>query len=150
MHSDSKPGSMGGSLLRRQNATADSMRKFRSKEHDWKKGDTCVHLARFHLRRMGHSVPKLPPIASMLAAKRALEARGWATVADMLDAQPGLARITPAAMLLGDLAAAPSEDGMGALLVHIGMGRLMGWHDSAIGMVVLDIAPGDLLGAWRI
>lgn len=152
---DSNPGSMAkgsmtGSLLRRQNATADSMRKFRRKKHDWKAGDTCIHLARFHLKRMGHAVPKLPRITSLLSAKRALEERGWANVAQLLDAQPGLARIAPASMLLGDLAAADSECGMGAVLVHIGNGRLMGWHDAADGMVVLDIPPADLIGAWRV
>jgi len=144
------PGGMGHELLRRQMAAGATMNKFRKKKFEWKKGHTCVHLARFHLKKMGHAVPKMPPVASMLGAVRALEAKGWANTCDLLDAQPGLQRIPPARMLLGDLAVAPSEDGLGSILVNAGVGKLIGWHENAEGMVVIQIPLGDLLGAWRV
>jgi len=141
---------MASDLLRRQRATEATMAKYRHREHDWRDAVTCVHMARFHLRRMGHRPEALPRIRSGVAAARALRARGWASVADMLDAQPGLQRIPPAAMMLGDLAVVASEDGIGAIAVCAGPQKLIGWHELAEGMVVVDVRLDELDGAWRL
>lgn len=137
-------------LIRRQEATAATLAKFRSKAWSWQSGITCAHLARYHLRKMGHRPEPLPRLRSLIAARRALDARGWADVAAMLDAQPGLARIAPAQMALGDLAVLASGDDLGAIMVCTGPHKLIGWRDDVPEMVVLDIELGELTAAWRV
>ena len=137
-------------LIRRQEATAATMAKFRGKARSWESGITCAHLARFHLRKMGHRVEPLPRLRSLIAARRALDARGWADVTAMLDAQPGLLRIAPAQMALGDLATLESGDGLGAIMVCAGPHKLIGWRDDAPEMVVLDVELGELSAVWRV
>ena len=136
-------------LIRRQEATAATLRKFRAKEFEWKAGHTCVHLARFHLRAMGHKPPKLPPIRSALAARRALDARGWANVSAMLASL--LEPIAPAAMLLGDLAVVDQEEenGLGAILVSIAPHKLAGWDFRAEKLAVIDFDWSEISGAFR-
>lgn len=138
-------------LLRRQAACAATLAKYRDRAFDWRRGVTCVHMARFHLRRMGHKPEPLPGrVRSHVGAVRAMKDRGWQTVADMLDAQPGLARIAPAMMLPGDLAVAQGEQGLGAILICVGPHKLIGWREDAAGMVVLAVPLDQIDGAWRV
>ena len=137
-------------LLERQAAVAATLAKYRTRAFDWQAGHTCVHLARFHLRQMGHKPEPIPRLRSAIAARRALAERGWDSVADMLDAQPGLERIAPLAMLPGDLAVAADEDGFGAVLISAGGAKLLGWHEEADGMVVIDAHLDELTAAWRV
>lgn len=133
------------------------MAKFRHRAWDWKTGVTCVHMLRFHLWKMGHRPEPMPRIRSMVAAKRGLAERGCRDVSDLLDAQPGLVRIAPAQMLLGDLATVPGEDGpggLGAIFICDGSQKLMGWHAGGpeLGLTGICnvIIPFDQLdGAWR-
>jgi hypothetical protein len=92
----------------------------------------------------------LPRIRSLAGARRALAERGWANVAEMLDAQPGLMRIAAAEMLPGDLAVLNSGDDIGAIFVCAGAHKAIGWREDAPGMVVLDLSFGDIGGAWRV
>lgn len=134
--------------------------KYRAKPHDWKSGATCLHMIRFHLRQIGHKPERLPPIRSLTGAKRALKERGWDNMCDVLDAQPGLVRLPPAMARLGDVAVAPSADGIGAGLVFVGMSRdgranFIGWHETdeelgVVGMQVIKFALGECLGVWRV
>lgn len=131
--------------VRRRDATMATMTKYRHREHDWQAGIHCVAMARFHLRQLGHRPPTLPRIRSYLAAVRTLRQRGWQNCSDMLDAL--LPRRTPAALRLGDLAVAPSADGIGSIVIFTGS-KLLGWADGVEGMAVMEIGMGDLLGAW--
>jgi hypothetical protein len=138
-------------LVRRQAATTATMAKYRAAMFDWGKSVTCVHMARFHLRKMGHKPEPLPSrVRSAIGAKRALAERGWANTLDMLDAQPGLTRITPAMMWLGDLAVLESQDGFGAIFVCAGPQKLIGWLDAADSMLVVDVPLMHVDGAWRV
>lgn len=137
-------------LIRRQRATAATMAKFRAKAWSWQDGVTCVHLARFHLRQMGHRPEPMPRVRSLVAAKRALAERGCKTVSDLLDQQPGLMRIAPAQMLLGDLGMLPGLEGLGGIVVCAGPLKLLGWHEEAPGMEVLSAPLQNLIGAWRV
>jgi hypothetical protein len=138
-------------LLRRQKATAATLAKYRGQAFDWKKGITCVHMARFHLRQMGHKPAELPRMRGAIGARRALDERGWAGVADMLDAQQGLMRIAPAMMLLGDIAVLPADQGFDAIVVCEGGHKMLGWHEEwAGGMVEMEASLAHVLGAWRV
>lgn len=134
-------------LVARVDATNKTMRKFRERAFDWD-GASCIHLARAQLRNMGHKPPRVPPIRSAIGAKRAMAANGYETVADIFDGL-GLMRIPPAAMLVGDLAILPGEDGFDAVVVCVG-GKLMGWHGAADKLVMIGEAVGSITAAWRL
>lgn len=134
-------------LLRRQVATTNTLAKFRGKKFSFKDGIHCVSLAHFHLRKMGHNPPKMPPVKSEISAIRALKTNGWNSVMDMLDAH--LERIPGASMVMGDLAAAPSEDGIGSVFICAGPRKVFGWREDEPKLVVLDVAVGQLIGSWR-
>jgi hypothetical protein len=134
-------------LLRRQAALRATWAKYRGKPIDWQRAQTCVHMARFHLRAMGHTLPKVPPMRSLLGARRALEANGWADVRAMLASF--LPEIAPLAMLPGDLVTTASEDGMGCILVMAAPQKLIGWHEEAEGAVLIDFDISAITGAFR-
>ena len=77
-----------------------------------------------------------------------MAANGYETVADIFDGL-GLMRIPPAAMLVGDLAILPGEDGFDAVVVCVG-GKLMGWHGAADKLVMIGEAVGSITAAWRL
>lgn len=134
-------------LVRRQNAVEATMAKYRARAFDWKGKATCLHMASFHLRRMGKRPPALPQVGSLLAAKRELAKRGWADVGAMLDGI-GLERIAPAAMRLGDLAMLEDDSGLGGIVISASAGKVIGWNEAAEGMVVL--IPLEIVAAWRV
>lgn len=137
-------------LIRRRLATEKTMAKFRSRAFDWKAGATCVHLARFHLRAMGHRVETLPTIRGPIGAARALKERGWDDVAAMLDGQASLMRIAPLQMLVGDLAVLPADEGFDAVVICVGRHKLLGWHqDYPQGLTEMEAPLDALIGAWK-
>ena len=139
-------------LIRRQRATSATLAKYRFQPFDWKQKNTCVHLAHFHLRQMGHRPPALPRIRGVIGAKRIMGERGWADCAALLDAQ-NLTRINAAEMLAGDLAYRSSEDGLGGILICLGPHKLMGWVDNEEScglMVVLDMSFDQVEACWRV
>lgn len=134
-------------LERRRVATEKTLKRYRGKVFDWSKGVTCVHLARFHLRNMGHKPETLPRFRSALSAKKALKERGWESVEAMLDSM--MPRIAPAQMLLGDLAVVPGQEGLDCILVSAGPLKLMGWHPETGEFVLYDGGLDEVTGAWR-
>ncbi|CAM3282703.1 MULTISPECIES: DUF6950 family protein [Sphingomonas] len=108
----------------------------------------CVRMTASHLRRLGHKV-KLPASGSyrsVRSALKALDERGYSSLADALDAM-GLERIAPASAIVGDVLMLPAEDKLGALVVALGNGRVVGYHEEAIGAAVLQ--PVKYVTAWR-
>lgn len=135
-------------LVRRRAATEKTLKRYRGKVFDWAKGITCVHLARHHLRNMGHKPETLPRFRSPLAAKKALKEREWDSVTAMLDSM--LPRIAPAHMMLGDLAVVPGDNGLDAIFVCAGPLKVFGWREDEPALVLLDIGLDELTGAWRV
>lgn len=135
-------------LEKRRVATEKTLARFRGKAFDWSQGVTCVHLARAHMRNMGHRPPGLPRFRSAFGAKRALAERKYGSVAGMLDSL--LPRIAPARMLLGDICLVPGEDGLDAIFICASPRKVFGWREDATGLVVLDVRPEELTGAWRV
>lgn len=144
-------------LTKRQAAVTATKLKFGATPHRWNKGATCLHLVHYHLMQMGHDVEELPHIRSLLGAKRALKERGWNNMVDVLDAQPVVDRIPPAFATLGDIAIAPSEDGIGAGLIYAGpsddgLSSFLGWHDLGgdAPLQVIKFSLGECMGVWRV
>lgn len=137
--------------VRRMMAAEQTIATYRGREWAWEAGHTCAHMARFHLRQMGHKPEPMPSFRSMVGAKRALASRGWATVADMLDGQAGLARITPGMMLPGDLGYLESEDGLGSICLYLDRHKLGGWFvETGDEFVIVDVEMRPIEAAWRV
>ena len=134
-------------LERRRVATQKTLDRYRNKSFDWQRGITCVHLARYHLKQMGHKPETLPRIRSAFAAKKAMNERGWDSVTDMLDSM--LPRITPARMKLGDLATVAGDSGFDSILICAGPFKMMGWHPDG-SFVVYDGGNGKVEFAWEV
>lgn len=140
MHSSSLPARVA--------ATNKTITKYRNKPFDWD-GETCLHLARTQLRNMGHRPPRIPRFYSALGAKRAMVKAGYPDMAAIFDSL-GLARISPAAMLVGDIATLPGEDGFDAIVICAG-GKLLGWHGSDLSRLQpIGEAMADVIAAWRV
>ena len=134
-------------MLRRQAATEATLKRYRHEKRDWKREISCVHMAHFHLRQMGHEPPEMPEIRSPLAARKALKKRGWKDVSAMLDEVLPLKRIAPMQMLLGDLVVVRGNQGFDAILLHAG-NEAMGWHEDSNRMVPMIVH--EYVGAWRV
>lgn len=133
--------------VRRQEATAATLAKFKGRPFDWSEGWHCLKLAHFHLRQMGRRPPSLPRIRSALAAKKALQARGFASVTALLDSL--LPRIPAARLRLGDLAAVPGSDGLDSVMVYVAPHRLLTWLPDGSEATLCDVDPADFTGCWR-
>ena len=135
-------------LERRRIATEKTLGRYAGKVFDWSKGITCVHLARGHMKNMGHKPQTLPRFRSAFGAKKALKANEWESVEAMLDSM--LLRIAPAQMLLGDLAMVPGQEGLDCILVSAGPMKMMGWHPETGEFVLYDDGISEVTGAWRV
>lgn len=133
-------------LLRRHAALEATMARYRHRAFDWATGATCIHMLRFHLKKLGHKVPAVPKLDGPVAAKRELKKRGYASVSAMLDDL--LEPIVVAAMLPGDVSVLPGEEGLEGVVISLGTTRAIGWHEDAEGMTVLEIER--LEKAWRV
>ncbi len=152
-------------LVRRQAATDGTLRKYRRRDFDWKTMTTCVAMAWFHLKKMGRTPPKIPPYRSPLGALRVLKQLGCATCADLVDQVPGLERIPPAMMRVGDLVLVPGVLGpdeedtpaaramaaIGTVAICAGPQRIFGWRaDQGPRIVVLAVDYSQIEAAWRV
>lgn len=133
-------------LVRRAEATRKTMARYRNKRFDWGERATCIHMARYHLRQMGHRPPSIPDFRSALGARRALEKTGFGSVPALLDSM--LPRITPAEMLVGDLAVFAGDEGMECVGVSAG-GKILAWHEDAPNGIK-PLIVSEILGAWRV
>jgi len=135
-------------LVRRRDATQATVDAWKGKPFRLGYAD-CVRLAASHLRRMGRKV-RLPAQGSyrtLRSAEKELAKRGYADLPAALD-DMGLERIAPAAALPGDIIAIPSEHKIGCLMVAVGNGRAIGFHEDVDGAEILQ--PVEYVGAWRV
>lgn len=137
-------------IQRRVKATTATQAKFKDKPFDWSKQATCIHLARYHSAQMGHELPIVPRFRTALGAKRALKAKGFDTLPDLLDSM--FERIPGAAfMRVGDLLAMPGDEGWHSIVVKGDKTKFLGWHESAPGCTIMEVHDiGAATGAWRL
>ena len=136
-------------LERRRVGTEATLAKYRARPFDWADAATCIHLARAQARNLGHRPPAIPRFRSAIGARTALAKVGYDTLEALLDRL--FARISPASMLLGDLAALPGEGPFPALMIFDGGAKLLGWHAAdPSGIKPVARAMTDITGAWRL
>lgn len=134
-------------LVERRDVTEATLNRFAAKPFSWTSAATCVHMVRWHIRAMGQPAPTMPRFRSPLMARAAMKERGWATLADMMDAV--LPRILPAEAIVGDVVELPSENAaFGALCISVGNGRVMGYFDGHDGLAVMQPVSAPI-AAWR-
>lgn len=135
-------------MVRRVAAAQTTLAEFAGKPFQWGRSD-CARLAAAHLRRMGYKVrlPAAGSYASARSASKALQDRGFASMADAIDAV-GLTRIAPAEAVAGDIVMGASGDVFGALGIKLSNGRLLGYHEHAVGAAVLQEVGLEI--AWRV
>lgn len=134
-------------MLARVAATQATVRRFQGRPFRFGTTD-CARLVAFHLKqlKLPVSLARAGSYRSALGARRALQRLGVASLAEALDAQ-GLARIAPAAAIVGDIVELPGEPPFGALSVAVGNGRVIGFHQDAAGAEILQ--PTAFVAAWR-
>lgn len=135
-------------LERRRRATEATRAKYIGTAFDWKRWRHCIALARFQAVQMGHRPPPIRAIRGPISAKRELAKRNCETVIELLDGQ--FARIAPAEMLLGDIAAFPGTDGLNAIGVCAGPGRVLCWREDHPVLAVLVVDLDQLEASWRL
>jgi hypothetical protein len=134
-------------LLRRRDATQATLDRFKGKPFTWGKWD-CAQMALFHLRGMGHEVrlAKVGAYNSALGAKRAIRRLGFDNLVAAMDSR--FPRIAPAEAVAGDMLALPADAGLGAIVVALGNGAAIGWHQDAEGAVAMRME--EFVAAWRV
>lgn len=134
-------------LVERRDVTQATMAHFLLKPFSWVKAATCLHMIRRHVRAMGKPVPTMPRFRSALTARAAMQARGWRSLAEVMDAV--LPRILPAEIIIGDVVELPSDsDVFGALCIALGNGRVMGYFEGQAGLAVMQPTTPPIT-AWR-
>lgn len=134
-------------LLLRTRVTQATVDAWKGRPFAWGKSD-CVRMVAAHLRRAGHKV-MLPPASSYrsaLTAKRRLADRGFANLAAAMDAM-GFERIAPARALVGDVIAGEGDE-IGSLGVQLTNGRLLAFHEDAVGAEIIQ--PVEFSAAWGV
>ncbi|HEY0116293.1 MAG TPA: hypothetical protein VGB54_11265 [Allosphingosinicella sp.] len=132
-------------LIRRQRALAYLIAKYKGRACDFVGAD-CIRMSRTHLIKMGRTAPALPRYRSLAGALRALKDAGFENLTELFDSL--LERIPAAAMLPGDLAVMTDGEGIGAAVVNIGNGKVLGWHQDAPEIVIIVAHRID--AAWRV
>lgn len=134
-------------LIKRRDAAQATLDKFSGVPFHYGHQD-CARMVTFHLHKLGVAlaITKAGRYSSALGAQKALKRLGFAKLSEVLDAH-GLERIAPAQAIVGDIIEMPGLEGPGALVVAMGNGRVLGYHENVIGAAVLQ--PIDMLAAWR-
>lgn len=140
----------GMDMAARAAATQAVIERFRVRPFDWSKQATCIHLVRAQLAAMGAKVPPVRRFRSALGARKALQAMGFATLGELMDAYA--TRIPPARMIVGDiamLAGEPRDGGFEALALAVGGSKVVGWHGlDASRLHPIEVTGGEIAAAW--
>lgn len=136
-------------MARRVAATRKTIAKY-EKPFSWSKRATCIHMARAHLRNMGHRPPPIPDFRSALGARTQLRKAGFPDLAGLFDSL--LPRIAPAAMWVGDIALLAGDEMFGSICISDTAGSLIGWHEDDPSRVRPQkvMSLNDVIGAWRV
>lgn len=136
-------------LERRVAAAQKTLDRFKDKPFQWGRYD-CFQLVAFHCRAIGRplkAAPKIGRYASLLTGVKRLRKLGYQDIPALLDAV--FERIPPAAAIAGDIVQMPSEDDdVGGVTVSVGNGRVIGYHEDAVGACVMQ--PMATVAAWRV
>lgn len=135
-------------LPERAQATGTVIERFRGKPFAWDTTGNCIHLMRAQAAALGVSMPVVPHFRTQLGARKALVKTGHKTLESWMDAK--FPRIAPARMIVGDVGMVPGDAPFNALVVSVGGGKVVGWHELSDVLEVIRIDKGDYIAAWAI
>ncbi|MET0439134.1 MAG: hypothetical protein ABW043_16740 [Devosia sp.] len=132
----------------RVKAAQATLDRFKSKPLKYGTND-CVRMVAMHLRKLGHRVvlPASGAYTTVKSGLRELKARGFANLAEAMDSF-GFERIAPAAAVVGDVLMLPGDSELGSMVIALGNGRVIGYHEDAKGACTLQ--PVEYAAAWRV
>lgn len=135
-------------LVRRRDAAQAILDRALGRPHKWSTLD-CGKMAGLHLRKLGHTLelPKVGAYSTPAGAVKWLRTRGFESLEQRLDAL-GLPRIAPAHALVGDILALESIDALAALVIVLGQGQYLGFHEDSDVAVI--IKPTAFAGCWSV
>jgi hypothetical protein len=134
-------------LIKRHDALQATMDKYRHRPFDWATGATCIHMFRFHARKMGHRIEAVPKLTGPIDARRELKKRGYDSVEAMFDDL--LTPIPVAMMLPGDVSVLPDDSGLGGIIISLGASAI-GYAEGAPGMTLFTQPAAVITKAWRV
>lgn len=105
----------------------------------------CVQMVKAHARHMGRPI-KIPRYHDVKEAAAALRELGHPSLGEALDAR--FTRIATAQILVGDLVETLGQNGFSSLMIAVGNGRTLGFHEDIPHCDILQ--PLIISGAWRI
>jgi hypothetical protein len=105
----------------------------------------CVQMVKAHARHLGQSL-KVPRYHDVEEAAAALREMGHKSLGEALDAR--FHRIMAAQILVGDIVESLGSNGFSSLMVAVGNGRTLGFHEDIPHCDILQ--PLIISGAWRI
>lgn len=105
----------------------------------------CIQLMKAHARHLGKPI-KLPKYSSFASGRIALRSLGFANIHELMDAH--FERIETSQVLAGDVIASLGEGGFAGLMIALGNGRALGFHEEIDHCDILE--PLMMSGVWRI
>lgn len=108
----------------------------------------CGKMVGLHARKLGYKIelPKLGDYKTPAGALKWLKKRGFDSLETRLDAL--WPQISPASALVGDVLSLQSTDALAALVIHMGQGQYLGFHEGADEAVLMR--PTVFGAAWSV
>lgn len=108
----------------------------------------CGKMVGLHLRRLGYQIemPKVGDYKTAAGAVKWLKKRGFSSLEARLDDL--LPQISPASAIVGDVLALEGTDALAALVIHLGQGQYLGFHEDSDVAVILK--PTVFGKAWSV
>lgn len=134
-------------LQRRVDAAQKTLDRFKGHAFEFGRYD-CAQMVFYHLRALRRPIKAAARAGSydtLLGGAKELKKAGHSDLFSLMDSC--MARIPPAAAVVGDIIAMPGHEGPGALAVALGNGRALAYHEEAEGAVVVQ--PLQMVAAWR-
>lgn len=131
-------------LVERVAATQKTVDAFKGRTFAEGKAD-CVQLVITHARHMGKKI-RTPRYGDARSAAAALREMGFETLGAAMDRH--FTRIGTAEIMAGDIVESLGSNGFSGLMVAVGNGRTLGFHEDIPHCDILQ--PIIISGAWRI
>jgi hypothetical protein len=125
-------------------ATQKTVDQFKLRQYSDGKCD-CIQIAIAHAARFGRKIV-IPKYGDVESAARALRKLGFRTLGEAMDKH--FERIDPQYRQLGDFVETPGMNGFSSIMVDVGNGRALGFHEDIPHCDILQ--PILISGAWSV
>lgn len=131
-------------IVERVAATQKTVDAFKGRVFADGKAD-CIQLVIGHARHMGRKI-RIPRYGDLKSAAGVLKKLGYRTLGEAMDDH--FVRIDNCQVLAGDIVETLGNNGFSSLMIAVGNGRTLGFHESIPHCDILQ--PLLVSGTWRI